>query len=343
MAELEAMKELVFSLCAAEGTPGGEEPAVQAAAARMARLGQPERGGLGSVWLRLGNPEAPRRVLIDGHIDQIGLIVTSVDKDGFLRVASCGGADNRTLPGLPVLVRGRETLAGVVCCTPPHLASGDADAVPRVEDLAVDVGLSKEEAERLVSPGDRVLFCAQPQQLLGTRVTAPALDDRAGCAVVLRAAELAAAQGVAPDVCAVFLCSTREETGGQGASTAAYTVEPTESIVVDVSFAQQPGVPAEKSGKLGGGPMLGMSPVLDRAMGRRLAELAKARQIPFQYEVMGGSVGTNADGIGVTRGGVACAMLSVPQRYMHTPVEVVDLQDLEWTAQLIAAYVGRAE
>ena len=135
--------------------------------------------------------------------------------------------------------------------------------------------------------------------------------------------------------------SSREETGEQGAETAAYSCDPTEAIVVDVSFAVQPGVPESKSGKLAGGPMLGMAPSLSREMGNVLEALAKENGIPFQYEVMGGEAGTNADAIGVSRAGVRCAMLSIPQRNMHTPAEIVDLQDLEHTAQMIAAYVRR--
>ena len=135
------------------------------------------------------------------------------------------------------------------------------------------------------------------------------------------------------------LLSTREEVGSQGAETAAFREEPDMAIAVDVSFADQPGVPSHKCGKLSEGPMIGVSPVLDKNITETLKRLAKENEIPFQLEVMGGTTGTNADEINVTRGGVPCGLVSIPQRNMHTPAEICDHKDIENVARLLAAFI----
>lgn len=292
---------------------------------------------LGSVVASFGNPEAKRHILLDAHLDQIGMLVTSVDENGFLKVARDGGMDRRVLPGSRVVVYGKETLNGIVCCLPPHLTDGGEDHVPDITEMAVDVGLTKEEANELVQPGDVVLLPGEPRRLLGSRVTGAALDDRAGCAALIRCAQLLQETTLSCRV--TVLLSTREEVGSQGAETAAFREEPDMAIAVDVSFADQPGVPAHKCGKLSEGPMIGVSPVLDKNITETLKRLAKENEIPFQLEVMGGTTGTNADEINVTRGGVPCGLVSIPQRNMHTPAEICDLKDIENVARLLAAFI----
>ena len=207
--------------------------------------------------------------------------------------------------------------------------------------MAVDVGLSRDEAERLVSPGDRILFYSEPKNLLGTKVSAAGLDDRAGVASLIRCAQLLSGEDL--NCRLTVLCSTREEVGGQGAVTGAYSSAPTQAVAVDVSFALQPEAPEEKCGKLGGGPMIGVAPILNRTMGEKLFAIARRRNMPHKADVMGGETGTNGDGIAVSRSGVRTALVSIPLRYMHTPAEVIDLRDVENTAQLLAEYVRGVE
>lgn len=338
---IEDFQELLFALCAEPGTPGDESEAARRAARELSDCGETEIDRMGNVICRMGNRGAQRQILLDAHLDQVGLIVTQIEKDGFLRIDSCGGTDRRVLPGSPVTVYGREPLTGVMCCMPPHLVEGGEDKVESIDRMAVDVGLSKEEAEALVSPGDRALIRAPQKRLLGSRIASPALDDRAGCAALIRCAQLLHGENLSCGL--TVLLSSREEVGGQGAQTGTFSLEPTEAIVVDVSFAAQPGVDPAKCGKLGGGPMIGMAPILNRPMVHRLKELAKKNEIPFTMEIMGGETGTNADGIAVSRAGVHTAMVSIPLRYMHTPVEVIDVQDVEYTARLLAEYVKGVE
>ena len=255
---MQELQEMLFRLCRAPGAAGQEDGAAEVARQELAFLPEVKIDTLGSVVASFGDPDAKTHILLDAHLDQIGMVVTSIDEKGFLKVAPDGGMDRRVLPGSRVVVYGRETLNGIVCCLPPHLTDGGEDKVPDITDMAVDVGLSKEEAGSLVQPGDMVLVPGEPRRLLGSRVTGAALDDRAGCAVLIRCAQLL--QGEDLHCRVSLLLSTREELDSQGARTAAFREEPDMAIVVDVSFAQQPGVPAHESGKLSAGPMIGVSP-----------------------------------------------------------------------------------
>ena len=213
----EDLQELLFALCAAPGTPGDESEAARRAAWELSDCGETEIDRMGNVICHMGNQTAQQQILLDAHLDQVGLIVTRIETNGFLRVDRCGGTDRRVLPGSPVTVFGKEPLTGIVCCMPPHLTEGGEDKVESVDRMAIDLGLSTEEAQELVSPGDRVLVRAPQKRLLGTRITSPALDDRAGCAALIRCAQLLRNQTLSCGL--TILLSSREEAGGQGAQT----------------------------------------------------------------------------------------------------------------------------
>jgi len=223
-----------------------------------------------------------------------------------------------------------------VCSTPPHLSSDEEKTNKKVEELYIDVGLTREAAEKRIAPGDRVTIDACPRIMLNGFVSGKALDDRAGCVALLCGLEQL--KGV-PLRCGLsVLFSSMEEVGGQGAGTAAHRVNPTHAVVVDVSFGHTPDAPREKCGEMKKGPMIGFSPILDRGMSQGFVALAEEREIPSQREVMSGKTGTNADRIVTTRGGVKTGMLSIPLKYMHTPIETVAVEDVENTGKLLAAY-----
>ncbi len=338
---MDELKELIFRLCTAPGTPGDENAAAKIAAQELSKYAEVQIDKMGNVIAQMGKPDAKNHIMLDAHIDQIGLIVTNIDENGFIRVDRCGGVDRRVLPGSPVTIYGKEVLSGIVCCTPPHLSDGSEDKVAAINKMAIDAGLSKEEADKLIQPGDRIILNSTPKSLIGSRITSAALDDRAGVASLIRCAQLLA--GTELNCRLSILCSGREEVGGQGAVTGTYAVNPTQAIIVDVSFAEQPDVPPQKCSKLGGGPMIGIAPPLNRQMADKLIAIAKKKQIPYKLDVMGGSTGTNSDEIAMTRAGVQAELISIPLRYMHTPVEVIDLEDVENTAQLMAEYIKEVE
>lgn len=330
-------KDLVFELCQVVGVAGREDMAVVTAKKELDKLGKTEVNPLGSLICEvLPKKEGRPHLMLDAHIDEIGMIVTFIDEKGFLRVGGCGGMDRRLLLSSTVFVHTEnEVLRGVVCSLPPHLQSGERKN-PKVDEIAIDIGFSAEEAKKRVALGDRVTLKSTTQILRGDLVSSKSLDDRIGCASIIKAAELIKKEN--PDIGLTVVLSTMEETGGQGAKTAAYTVNPTHALAVDVSFAHTPDAKIEKCGEFFKGPMVGFSPILASSESKKLVALAKENGIPYQTEVMGGRTSTNADEIAVSRGGVTTSLLSIPQRYMHTPIETVSLTDAENTAKLIAKY-----
>jgi len=332
------LKQTLKELSALHGIAGWESQAAKFVAGYASKFGAVETTPLGSVICRIweAKPGQPH-LLLDAHLDEIGLIVTHIEDSGFLRVSACGGVDRRVLPACPVLVHGRTGgVKGIICATPPHLDSGDKKFA-KVDELFLDIGYTKEKVRELIRPGDRVSILADFRTLLGDQVSGKALDNRAGCVALFHAAELLKET---PPACGLtLLFSSMEEIGGQGAKTAAWAVNPTHAISVDTTFALTPGSDKTKCGNMGGGPMIGVSPILSGEMSDALIQTAKDSGIPHQLEVMAGGTGTNADHIATTRAGVKAGLLSIPIKYMHTPVETLALSDLEQTGKLLAAFV----
>lgn len=330
------LKNMIISLAQADGTPGLETEVSE-------RINEWLPDAVTAVTDRTGNVVATlegegKTYLLDAHMDRIGLIVTSVEDGGFLRVARCGGMDARVLAAQDVVIHGKEAVYGVITSTPPHLLTADdAGKAKDFDDMLVDTGLSKEEATKLISAGDRITVITPVSELLNNRISCPALDDRAGCAVIIRAAELVAEKENHP--CVKLLFSGQEETGGTGAVNGSFLIDADECISVDVSFADAPDMPSKKCGKLGKGPMIGFSPVLCYEISRKLEAVAKEKEIPYQPELMSDSTGTNADHIALSRGGIRTGLVSIPLRNMHTGVEVVSVDDVENCAKLIAEYI----
>ena len=180
------------------------------------------------------------------------------------------------------------------------------------------------------------MFAPHFDRLLGDRVCAKALDDRAGCAAILQTLELLKEEELSCNVAVLF--SVQEELGLRGAAPAAFAITPDAAIAVDVSFAHTPDANRAQSGVLGGGAMLGISPILDQDITEQLRELAQTHEIAVQYEVMGGKTGTDADAMTLVKEGIPTGLLSIPLRYMHTPVEVASLRDIQAVADLMAAF-----
>ncbi len=337
---MDAMRRMLFDLCGAAGVAGLERGAARLAADALAPLCDTVRvDSLGSVIGTKAGEGTP--ILLEAHLDQIGLVVTGVEDGGFLRVAACGGVDRRVLCAQEVTVHGTEPLYGVIPAAAPHLTGSDSEKAPAESALWIDIGLPREEAERRVPLGSRVTFRTPPAALGEYRVTSPALDNRAGVCVLLRCMELLQGRAHAP---VTVLFAAQEEVGGAGAAAAGFATQPESALVVDVSFAQAQGVPAPLAqGKLGGGTMVGYAPALDHRMSETLCAMAERENIPFSREIMGGRSGTDADRLQTAGRGIPCALLSIPLRNMHTAAEVADLRDIEATAQLLATYITQAK
>ena len=328
---------LLEKLCNASGVSGAEKEAAAVAAEFLSEYMPVSVDALGSVT-GTADGDGPH-ILLDAHLDQIGLVVTAIDSDGFLKVTKCGGADIRVLAASEVTVHGKEKLFGVITSTPPHLTTPDDSGKAKgFDDIAVDIGMSRDEAVKYVSLGDRITFNGEYKHLLGNRICSPSVDDRAGVAAILRSLQILKDKQHGCKISVLF--SVQEETGGSGASAGAFAAQADEAIAVDVSFAKAPSVSGDKYASLGGGAMIGYGPSLDFAMSKKLTEIAEKNGIANQSEVMGGKTGTNCDNIQVAGKGVKTALISVPLRNMHTAAEVCDLADIESTAKLIAGYIA---
>lgn len=328
--------EVIEKLTACSGTPGAEGDAVETAEKYLSEYGETRTDKLGNLICEIEGGRSG--ILLDAHIDRVGLIVTSITPEGFLRIAKCGGIDGRTLLARQVTVYGREKIKGVTASVPPHLQRrGEDSKAVEIDDILIDIGMDYENAVKAVQPGDRITVDSELLHLAGKKIAAPALDDRCGIAAVLYALHTLKGRECGRKITVVF--STREEVGGSGARVASYNADAQECIAVDVSFAKTPDSRAEECGILGGGPMIGCAPSLDREISEKLKLIAGEKRIPYQLEIMNGRTGTNADCIGVSGKGFRCGLLSVPLRYMHTGVEVVSLNDVKNTGELLAQYI----
>lgn len=328
------IKKVLFDLSVASDI-AGIEGAVNKAAQYFSSYVDSIEIGTDSV-VGVLNGDSNYSILIDAHIDEIGFIVTSVEQKGFLKVSAMGGIDARLLCSQAVVVHGKEEIIGVFCSTPPHLKK-DSDQAPKLEDLYIDTGFN-DGLKDIVKVGDRVTFLQTPAQLLGGRITGKSFDNRAGVAVAIEVArQLKKAGNIPCNV--VFLLSDQEELGCRGAQTKAFELAPDEALVVDVSFGDGADIPEEKAGKLSQGTMIGISPVLSKKVTDKLIEIARLNDLRFQREVMGGTTSTNADVISTSKSGIPCGLLSIPLRNMHTTVEVVDINDIQSTADIIVKYV----
>lgn len=328
-------RELLLRLSRATGVSGAEEGIARAIEAELDGIAGCRRTPLGCVIATVGAGRGPK-VMTASHMDEVGFIVTHIEEDGFLRVAQVGGIDRKLYASACVTVHTAQgDLPGVIASVPPHLRREEKE-LPAADAVAVDLGLSGEEARAAVQPGDRLTPDVPPAVLLDGSVSARALDDRACCAAVILAAKELVALSLPLELDFVF--TTMEEVGSQGAVTAAGELAPDCCIALDVSFAVTPDAPAKNCGRLGGGPMLGIAPVLDNALTGLARRTAEEEGLPLQFEVMAGTTGTDADEIATSGCGVRTVLFSIPQRYMHTPVEVVDPADVEAAAALIVAF-----
>ena len=292
------------------------------------------------------NPEGDPRVMLAGHIDEIGLQITHIDKDGYLWVEEIGGWDPRVLVGqrVTVLARGGD-VPGVVGGKPVHLMTAeDRKKQLKTRDLWVDIGAgSRDESLDLgVRVGDALIVAQGMRRLAGRRVASRAIDDRVGAFVVLEA--LRSLNEARPAASVTAVATAQEEIGysGGGARTGAYHLRPDLALVVDVTFATDvPGIEKKSVGDhaLGSGPVLSRGAAAHQVVCAKLVEVAEREGIPHSLQASPKATRTDADGIFLTRSGVPTGLISIPNRYMHSPNEMVDLSDLEHAAKLIAAFV----
>lgn len=285
----------------------------------------------------LPNPTG-RKIMLAAHMDEIGMMVRDI-VDGFIYVHRIAGMDNRVMLSQPVLVHGKRPLKGMVASVPPHLLSeADRKHYPSFDQLVVDVGLPAEEVAELVRIGDLITPDTPLLELQGKQVAGKAMDDRACVAAVSFCLHELQTLQHSWDVYAT--ATVQEESGLFGASTAAYYIQPDLAIALDVTFAEQAGVSSDDASEMGAGPVIALGANFHPKLYDKLINVAQAQEIKHQTEAIAANSGTDAWAIQVARDGVPSALLSIPLRNMHSPVETLDLRDIERTGRLLAQVIA---
>lgn len=345
-----AIPELLQRLLTTPGPSGHESDAARVWRQSCADFA-PEVGttdSLGSSFARVPGTAEGLSLAVVGHIDEIGIHVSHIDSGGYLRFGGVGGWDPQVLVAQRVVLQTRNgPVPGVIGRKPIHLLKDeDRKRVPELKDLHIDIGAQDaDEARERVRIGDVAVIDAQPLEFPHDRIVSRSIDNRIGCYVAAEAARLVAQDGGAPgDVLAMAVA--QEETGLSGARTSAFARRPDVAVVVDVTFAtDQPGIELGEmtEHKMGSGPVLARGTNIHPRVFELLHECAEQDEIPFTVESLARNTGTDADVIHISRAGIPTGLVSVPCRYMHSPVEMVSIQDLDAAARLIAAFARRLE
>lgn len=278
------------------------------------------------------------KIMLAAHMDEIGLMVKDIEENGFLRFTSIGGVDPRTILGQEVMVHGKEDLFGVVGSKPPHLQDpADANKAIKMEDMTIDIGMSKEQVDKLVSIGDTITINRQLIDLQNNRIAGKAIDDRAGTAVLLEC--MKELSNMKHDADVYFVSTVQEEISMAGALTSTYNINPDIGIAIDVGFGTTPELNKSDTIELGNGPGITLGGNIHPGLRKKIVHIAKEYNIPHQLEINAGPTGTDARAMQITRQGIPCLVLSVPLRYMHTSVEVIDMVDIKNSAKLLAFYI----
>lgn len=286
---------------------------------------------------RCGRDGAPK-ILIDAHIDEIGMMVTEILEGGFLRVLNLGGIDTRIMPAAEVCIWGDETIYGVVASTPPHLQKPDeAKALKPIAELLIDTGYPRDKLEQIVHLGTPVGFVPRYTELLGGKITGKGFDDKACAAVAIEAIAGCDRDALAGDV--TLLLAVQEETTMLGGTTGAAGIDPDYALVTDVTFGETPDTKKGDAFPLGSGVVISLSAVTDRRLTARTIELAKEKGIGCNRSVEPTGTGTDANATQLTNCGIPTVVASLPLRYMHTYHEMLALDDAEALRALIAAFI----
>lgn len=276
-----------------------------------------------------------RKIMLAAHLDEIGAVVTQLDK-GFIRFTEIGGLDERVLMGQEVVVHGRRDLPGIIGSIPPHfLAAGQANNEVDMEQMHIDLGLPSETVTQLVRIGDIISFSRTPTELLSGLISAKAMDNRASVAAMVVCLQHLQKIEHQWDVYAV---ATADEEWGSfvGATTQAYAIQPDAAIVIDVTFADVDEIEVE----LNKGPVISLGPSNHPVIRRRLVKICNDLEMKYQSEILPSGAGTDAFAVEISREGVPTILISIPSRYMHSPVEVVHPKDIERTGRLMAQFIA---
>ena len=283
--------------------------------------------------------ETNKSIMLMAHSDEVFLMITEVLSNGFVKFIG-NGIDPKTLVSQEVLIHGKRKIDGIIGIKPPHLMSDvEKEKSVTIESLLIDTGYSTEKLQEIVNVGDYITLKRDFYELLNNNVTCKAIDDRAGIvAMYVCCKEL---EKISHDLDVYFVSSCQEEVGHRGAKMASYDLKPTIAIAIDVTFDNGPMGDISRENKLGGGPVICIGPNIHSKFRTKLMKIADEYSIPYNVEVEPGNTGTDAWDIQVTRGGIPTLLISIPIKYMHTSVEVVNMDDIINTGRIIAKFIEK--
>ena len=285
---------------------------------------------------KCGKENAPK-IMVDAHMDEIGMYVTEILEGGFLRVINIGGIDMGILQASDVIIYGKEErLFGVIASTPPHLASGDGKTLPQMDELLIDTCMTKEELESKIRVGTPVGFAPKYTEILNNKIMGKSFDDKACAACALYAAATTPKEELAGDIYVMLSCC--EEVTGMVAP-GAYALNPDYAMSIDVNLGRVPGTKKEETVELGKGPSITISAVTDRNLTNMLFDIAKEKEIPYQISVSPTHTGTNAVSIQLAREGIPTVDVGLPLASMHTYNEIISFEDTKTLCDLIVEFI----
>lgn len=329
-------KLVLKELCIADSPSGREDLIYNKIKELFKGLGEVSINDMNNIYIhKKGNKKF--KIMLMAHADEVFLMVTDILSNGFLKFNAIG-IDPKTLVSQEVTIHGTEKIAGIIGIKPPHLMKEEEkNNGIKVEQLLIDTGLDEEKLKRYVKIGDYVTLNREFYELLNSNVSCKAIDDRAGIAAMHACAEELKLAEHDADI--YFVCSCQEEVGHRGAKMAAYDINPDIGIAIDVTFDSGEFGDKERENRLGNGPSICVGPNVHCKLREKIMDIADKHNIPYQVEVEPGNTGTDAWDIQITREGIATLLISIPIKYMHTTVEMVNLQDIKNTGKLIAEFI----
>lgn len=331
-------KEFLKNLCEIHSPSGRETWIYNMIKDNFQDFGEVSIDNLNNIYIhRKGNKKG--KLMIMAHADEVFLMVTDFSEDGFLKFKS-NGIDPKALVSQEVMIHGKKTIAGIIGIKPPHLMNDEEKKESVTTDsLLIDTGYDTEELKSIVNIGDYITLKRSFYELLNSNVTCKAIDDRAGIAAMYECAK--EIENTNHDMDIYFVCSCQEEVGHRGAKVASYNINPDIGIAIDVTFDSGNLGDKDRENNLGNGPVICIGPNIHVKVREMLMEIADEYNIPYGVEIEPGNTGTDAWDIQITRQGIPTLLISIPIKYMHTSVEVVNIQDIKNTGRLLAKFIEK--
>ena len=288
--------------------------------------------------IKKGCGDNRKKIMVTAHIDEIGLMVKSIDDEGFIKFSNVGGIDSKILLAQEVIIHGKKDLTGIIGAKPPHLLKPEeAKKSVKIEDLSIDTGMGGKKVKEYVSIGDVITFKSGLFTLQNDKVGSKSLDNRSSVAALFETMSHLSSVKHKDDL--YFVATVQEEVRLAGAIISAYNIEPDIAVVIDACHGDIPDAPKEETYGLGKGPAIGLGPNLSRRLTNRIIDVAKEYNIPHQIDVEPGNTGTEAWATQVSRAGIPTVLVSIPVRYMHTAIETAHLGDIKNTGRLVAKFI----